>query len=220
MVDMIIMSLHRAIRSDWSEVPPQKRNIWQRWAAASHGVLTPGNLISIIGAALVIFGLYLLTQDYLISGFATVIVGRLADILDGLLAELTKTKSPLGEGVDASIDKILIVVSLFVLLDRQLIPLLIGIVMAIHAIYMIVLSSISRRVKTFLHPSRSGKLCAVFEWLSVGLFLLYDIFKQQNISTTIVFMFALISFGLFVYSAIWSTLNYTRKVYYKQTMSP
>jgi phosphatidylglycerophosphate synthase len=212
------MKLHRALRSDWSDIAPQQRTLWQRWAAGSHGVITPGNLITIIGAALVIGGLYEIAHNRLISGVSMVIVGRLADVLDGLVADYTKTKSPFGEGLDASIDKVLIIIALFVLLDKHLIPLPVGIAMAIHAAYSAGVTTVASQLHVKLHPSRAGKSGALFEWACVGFYLLVDILKQQQHSITIARAAALLCFGLFIVMSIWSGANYARNIYYKKTM--
>jgi len=213
------MKLHRAIRSDWSNIAPQQRSILQRWAAGSRGIITPGNLITFIGAALVIGGLYELSEGRLISGASMIIIGRLADILDGMVADYTKTKSPVGEAVDASIDKILIIAALYVFLNKHLLPLPIGVVMAVHAVYSTGVTTVANRLHVHLHPSRAGKLGALFEWVCVGLYLLADILKQQQHPTTLAHDAALVSFGLFVIGAVWSSVNYARNIYYKKTMS-
>jgi phosphatidylglycerophosphate synthase len=212
------MKLHRAVRSDWSDIAPQERTIFQRWAACSWGIITPGNLTTLIGAALVVGGLYELSQGRLISGTAMIIVGRLADILDGMVADYTKTKSPVGEAVDASIDKVLLILALYVFLSKHLLPLPVGIVMAAHAVYSTAVTSVASRAQVRLHPSRAGKLGALFEWVCVGLYLLADILTQQQHSTTFAHNAALVSFGVFVIAAIWSGINYARNIYYKRTM--
>lgn len=212
------MKLHRALRSDWSEVPPQQRTVWQRCAASSHGVITPGNLITLIGAILVLRGLYELAHAQLITGIAMLLIGRMADILDGMVADYTKTKSPLGEAVDAATDKVLTILALYVLLDKSLIPIIIGVVMAVHALYNIAVTTVARRLHISLHPSLTGKLSALFEWASVGLYVFCDILEQQQHATTAVRVIALISFGLFIATAAWSSMNYTRSVYYKRVM--
>lgn len=212
------MSLHRAIRSDWSNVAPQQRNFWQRWAAGSRGIITPGNFISLIGAVLVIYGLWALTEHRLREGFELVFVGRMADILDGFVADHTKTKSPLGEAIDASTDKILVVCALIILLDHQLLPLFVGICMAIHAVYVSGVSIIARRLHVAIHPSRSGKLCGAFEWLCVGFYLLNDVLQQDHSSTSLTQAAALVCFGLFVITACLSAVHYTQNLYYKQAV--
>ena len=214
------MNLHRATRSDWSDIPPQERSFWQRLAASSHGVLTPANFVSLIGALLMVRGLLFLRDDQLIRGTVLVLVGRFADILDGIVADYTKTKSPLGEAIDATVDKILLILALYVLLDKSLIPLVVGAFMAVHAVYNIAVSTIARQLKARLHPSRAGKLSAAIEWMSVGFYLLVDILKQHHHNPNLAHAIALVSFILFVVSGTWSSINYTRHVYYKQAMRP
>jgi len=214
------MNLHRAVRSDWSDIPPQQRTIWQRWAAGSRGILTPGNIVSLIGAILVIRGLFYLAEGRLVDGIWILLLGRLADIVDGMVADYTKTKSPLGEAMDATVDKILIILSLYVLLDKHLVPFIVGGLMAVHAVYNIGLSTVARKLTVSLHPSRTGKISAVFEWACVGFYLLKDILEQHHSNATLTHDAALLSFALFVITATWSSLNYTRNVYYKQTMRP
>ena len=209
------MSLHRALRSDWSTVTPQERNIWQRWAAVSHGVFTPGNIISVVGGGLVLWGLVLVSRNSLISGSGAIIIGRLCDLLDGLVAEYTQTKSPLGEFVDATIDKILIVLALFVLVNHQILPVFLGVIMFIHAFYMITLATIAREIKVRIHPSRSGKLATAFEWLSVALYMFAAILAQQNYSEHITSRLGYLCFVVFIFMAVQSSLNYTRYIYYK-----
>lgn len=209
------MNLHRATRSDWSELSPQERNLWQRLAVASSGVVTPANIVTIIGAGLVLYGLLLLYRNHLTVGIILVLLGRLADILDGMVAEATKTKSPLGEALDATIDKILIILSLWVLLDRHLLPAVVIWVMLVHAVYVIAVSYISRQLKTYLHPSLSGKLGAVFQWACVGAYLLVDILKQHSTSSTVPLYVGRLCFILFVVLAVWSSYTYTKYVYYR-----
>lgn len=219
MVDMDKnMKLHRAIRSDWSDIPPQERSMWQRWASGSRGIITPANIISILGAILVVIGLFFLSSGQLIDGIWAIFIGRVADILDGMVADYTKTKSPLGEAIDASVDKVVIVLALFVLVDKNLLPILIGLTMGIHALYNAGVSVVARRFKISLHPSRAGKLSAVFEWGTVVFYLLGDILTQRQHSPAIGHDVGLVSFGLFVILAVWSSLNYTRSVYYKRIM--
>jgi phosphatidylglycerophosphate synthase len=210
------MDLHRATRSDWSNIPPQQHNLWQRLAAGSHGIMTPGNIISLLGALSVLRGLFFLSNGQLVDGIWTIFIGRLADILDGMVADYTKTKSPLGEVIDASVDKVIILIALFVLLDQHLLPWPVGLVMAGHALYNIGVSTVARALGVSLHPSQAGKLCAVFEWGAVVFYLFSDFLNQEHHSITLSHGLAVLSFCLFVIVALWSSLNYSRIVYYKQ----
>ncbi len=209
------MKLHRALRSDWSEITPQQRNIWQRCAARSHGTITPANIVSIIGAALTIRGLVYLFNDQLTTGLIFIIIGRCADILDGIVAEYTKTKSPLGEAIDASIDKTLIIAAVITLFIKHLLPVLIITIMIIQAVYNSGVSVVAKGLNAQLHPSRTGKLSAVFEWSTVGLYLLAHIIHTSR-HATIIRSLGVICFCLFVILALISSINYTRNIYYKR----
>ncbi|MFI5271250.1 MAG: CDP-alcohol phosphatidyltransferase family protein, partial [Candidatus Saccharimonadales bacterium] len=194
------MDLHRSLRSDWSNITPQERNIWQRLAAASYGVFTPGNVISVIGGITVIWGLYLFYRNQLIEGCGAIVIGRLCDLLDGLVAEHTKTKSPFGEFVDATIDKILIVLALFVLVNLSLIPLLVGTVLFIHSCYMIGIASVARIKRIRIHPSASGKYATAFAWVCVSLYVLEKIIKNADGSSKYITFAAEVCFVGFIFT--------------------
>ena len=130
----------------------------------------------------------------------------------GMVADYTKTKSPLGEAIDATVDKILLILALYVVLDKSLVPVAVGVFMAIHATYNIGVSVVAHKLKASLHPSRSGKLSAAIEWVCVGLYLLVDILKQHHHSTTAAHAVAIISLVIFVLAGVVSSVNYTRSV--------
>ena len=194
------MRLHRTEVPDWSKLPPTQHNWWQRLAARTHGIITPGNAVSLFGASLVIYGLYLLSNESLAAGATALGAGRLADVADGWVAERTKTRSPLGEAVDASVDKVLIGVAVLMLLYLQLLPPLVGIILILHGAYNSLLVIPAERVGVKLHPSQTGKLATFFAWSSVVLWVI-----DQHLS-------ALICFGLFIILAALSSLNYTKQV--------
>src|SRR5260370_1427998 len=109
------MNLHHADKPDWEKQPPDSWNVWQRLAARTQGVITPANFVSLAGVAMVITGLVLITVNSVLLGTLLVIIGRMADILDGIVAEMTHTKSPLGELIDATIDKMILLAAIVVL---------------------------------------------------------------------------------------------------------
>src|SRR6478609_9535796 len=101
------MKLHRVTgKADWENVALGERTFFQKIASYSSGVLTPANIVSLLGLSMVVFGLVLLLQGQSWAGVALLVIGRLLDIVDGAVAEATGTKSPLGEIVDASFDKL------------------------------------------------------------------------------------------------------------------
>ena len=114
------MNLHRTSgKPDWEEIKLGKRTLFQRLAAVTHGVITPANAITLIGFVVLLYGLgAILERDYLL-GLTLIVMGRLLDIADGLAAEATHTKSPLGELFDATIDKVGTVLTVVVLVVAQ-----------------------------------------------------------------------------------------------------
>lgn len=167
------MDLHRTGKvADWNHVKPGQRNGWQKLAEQTHGILTPGNAISALGLGLVFGGLAAITMHLYLSGVILLAVGRLADILDGILAQKTGTKSPLGEAVDASFDKIGALTALVILAIEGLLPWPIALIIALQSIVNILLALYARTKKSVIHPSRTGKLSAVGIWAVILLFAL------------------------------------------------
>lgn len=207
------MSLHRAVRPDWGDVPHNKRSRWQQIAAASNGVLTPGNFMSVLGALLVSYGLYLIVDGDLILGTLGIFFGRLGDIMDGYLADLTGTKSPTGEALDAALDKVVIIFALVILAVQELLPLGVVIVMAVHAFINSFVGIWGRIKKRKIHPSSSGKLGVGVEWLSVGLFLTAAA-VSDNLGWLRLAILALawVTFAIFVFLGTRSSLDYTKQI--------
>lgn len=169
------MKLHTAsAHPDWQDVTPASRNIWQKIAAATHSVLTPGNILSLAGIVLVGIGLYEIYYYRPIFGLALVAVGRLADIADGWVADRTGTKSPMGEKVDATFDKIITFGALIVLVASKDLPLVVAICIAIITLVTSIVSLTASVHKRPLHPSRIGKYGMALLWVAIGLYVLAD----------------------------------------------
>ncbi|HEX3569117.1 MAG TPA: CDP-alcohol phosphatidyltransferase family protein [Candidatus Saccharimonadales bacterium] len=101
------MNLHRVSKEpDWANVPPEKRNIWQRIAARTHGIVTPANAVSVAGSLAVLWGAREFARGNQKRGIVAMTLGRAGDALDGIIAEKTGTKSRIGEALDATGDKI------------------------------------------------------------------------------------------------------------------
>ena len=101
------MDLHRAShKPDWEQTDIGDRNIYQKIAATTGGLATPANVILTIGFILVILGVVTLLQENYILSILLLTVGRTLDIVDGVVAEATGTKSLGGEMFDAIIDRL------------------------------------------------------------------------------------------------------------------
>lgn len=209
------MDLHRTGKlADWTHVNPGQRNGWQKLASQTHGILTPGNAISCLGLGLVFAGLAAIVMHLYLSGVILLTVGRLADILDGILAQRTGTKSPLGEAVDAGFDKIGALASLIVLAVEGLLPWPVAVVIGLQSIANILLALYARSKKSVIHPSRIGKLSAVGIWAVILLFALCKPLQDYSVSFAnglkdfcYVFAIAAIAFSLM------ATYGYAKSAY-------
>lgn len=174
------MDMHQAgHEAEWAGIKAGQLTFWQRIARHTNGYITPGNIISLMGLCLVLYGLLVFTQQQYAYSFVLVGLGRLADVLDGMVAHRTGTKSPLGEALDAGIDKIELVAAVAALAAAQAIPLgLLAVVVAINVCIALV-STLARLRRVALHPVRTGKLATFMLWISLGLYIGYAAFNVR-----------------------------------------
>jgi phosphatidylglycerophosphate synthase len=176
------MSLHRAAKvPDWEKVPESERNLFQRIAAKTKGVVTPGNVVSATGAALVTVGLADIAKNRKTRGTILLIGGRLLDLGDGTVAELTGTKSPIGEGVDAVIDKAEIAIGLPLLVAKGMVPLERAIDLGVQNATSATINAIAKAKGIEIHPSRSGKDWTMGCWSTVGSYCIEGSAKEEGI---------------------------------------
>jgi phosphatidylglycerophosphate synthase len=168
-------------RADWADIPQASRTRWQQVAATTHGLVTPGNAVTVLGLVLSLVGVWYIYNDALAPGLALLAVGRLADMADGLVADNTHTKSPVGELLDAGCDKLVAGVVLIAFLAGHIIPLLPLVVLLAQTVINIASSIVARRRGRELHPSTLGKRAAVVEWLVVFWFLLARLIAPHSV---------------------------------------
>jgi cardiolipin synthase len=196
------MDLHRTTKKpEWEKTKPARYSSFQKVAANTNGIITPANVITLIGFAVVIYGLVVLLQHHYWLGLVLLGLGRLCDIADGFVAEVTHTKSPVGEILDAVVDKLETLCTILVLVVS-------GItnwwVIAAFVVPQAIISGIifyKRRRGIRLHPSRSGKLSMAAIWASVvGLIALKALDSPVVLATAVYAMIAA-SVGLGLYAA-------------------
>jgi phosphatidylglycerophosphate synthase len=170
---MSTVQLHRTTgEPDWLAVPPQSRGIWQRLAVRTHGAVTPSNAVTLAGFALVLIGLLTVLNGRYLIGTILLTIGRLCDILDGWLAELTGTKSPLGEFLDAAVDKILTILTVAAFFVAHIAPTWVLIALVAPHVLIALILFVWRLRKVMFHPSVAGKLSMAGVWLSLLIYAL------------------------------------------------
>jgi phosphatidylglycerophosphate synthase len=207
------MKLHRASGNDWDDIAPEERNIWQRTASSTNGLVSPSNVITIVGGVLVTAGLVLLARHENVWLAVTLImIGRAADLADGLVADKTGTKSTVGEAMDATVDKLELVAAVVVIWLASLIPAFVFVILVVHAVYNSLLSLAEYFVGQGLHPSRSGKLAAAVEWVAIGLFVLDAGLNIVGGWYTVLTTAAWLLFAIFIILGIPSSIDYTKQL--------
>lgn len=112
-------NMHRAgDRPQWEDVPQRERNIFQRIGAATRGVVTPGNVVTVVGAIMGGKALVELGRGHNGKAVALLAGSLVMDAVDGWAAEKTSTKTPLGAALDPAKDKLLVGMALPVLAER------------------------------------------------------------------------------------------------------
>jgi len=167
------MNLHRTSeKPDWEKISTSKRTTIQKIAAATGGYLTPANLITIIGFGIVLYGLaYILNGEYW-TGLLLLALGRLLDVADGLIADKTGTKSPLGEIFDAAADKFetLFTIAAIIVADITNLWVIVALIIPQAIIPMIIFYKKQKGIG--IHPTRAGKISMALTWVGiVGLLL-------------------------------------------------
>lgn len=167
------MDLHRtSAKPEWETTAPAQRTAIQNLAASTHGIVTPPNIITVVGLGLVVYGLIEIMQQHLWLGILWVIIGRLLDIADGMAAQATHTKSPLGEIFDATADKAGTFLTIIVFVLAGITPWWAALALALPQLIIAVVILYKKRAGQGVHPTRQGKLSMAALWLAAaGMFL-------------------------------------------------
>lgn len=188
------MNLHRASgRPDWADVPAGRQNVFQQIAAATRGLGTPGNLATIIGFGLVVYGLAELLHHRYIAGGIIIAAGRMCDVADGWLAETTGTKSPLGELLDAGIDKLVTLLTVIVLFISGIAPPWALAALLAPQVIITVVSLKAIQQGGRIHPSLIGKLSMATAWVAMVGFLILAAFIEPAYLAFLVYFVTVIS---------------------------
>ena len=175
------MNLHRTDSiSQWEKTDQEKWNFWQKLAAETNGSVTLGNILSVAGLAIVASGAKDLYRGNAVRGISKIAIGRVFDVLDGVAAEYTKTKSPLGEAIDAVIDKVEVAMVYPVLKKQELVPEPILRKFRNQQICNASLTTIAKLRKREIHPQKEGKLSTAKLWGSTVLYIIAKHIEAQE----------------------------------------
>lgn len=175
------MNLHRAGKQgEWVNTPPENRNLAQKIAAKTDGNITPGNVVSVAGGLTVLSGLKDIYQGKTKRGIAKIGIGRIGDLIDGTVADKTKTKGPKGEAVDAGVDKALMAAAIPVLVKRDVLPKgAAGLIVAQNAVSAGIAVEAKNKGQT-IHPSENGKKAVAAQWATIGLYTMATAARKAN----------------------------------------
>ncbi len=156
-------NLHRTgNQAQWAATPEAERNVFQKVAGWSHGIFTIANLATGLGIVKAFEGLDDFQNGNRVKGVVEIIVAHALDAVDGAAAELTETKSPLGELFDATADKVKTTAELVSLTRSGDIPTFAAAVIATHGLSMAILTGVARSRGVRTHTSLPGKLATGF----------------------------------------------------------
>jgi len=197
------MNLHRTTgKPDWETIKPSKRNVFQKVAAATNSLVTPPNIITIIGLGIVIYGLIeILNQNYWV-GIIALVFGRLLDVVDGALAEATHTKSPTGEIFDAAADKVGTLLTIVALFAANVASWWVIALLLIPQVIIPFVSFYKRRKGIQVHPTRQGKLSMAALWAAIAGLLLTKALGDPAVLAAFTYVFIVIAVVLGFY-ALW-----------------
>lgn len=197
------MNLHRTSGTpDWENVTPSARNAFQKVAAATNGILSPANAISVIGLGLVIYGLAEVINQQFWLGLGLLAVGRLLDIVDGAVAEATQTKSPLGELFDAAADKIGTLLTVIALFAANVTYWWVIFALLIPQVIIPIVIFYKKQKGISVHPTRQGKLSMAAAWVGIVGLLVTKALNDATALTIIVYGVVGLSLMLGLY-ALW-----------------
>jgi phosphatidylglycerophosphate synthase len=157
--------------AEWYRIPEARRTTLQRLGGRTLGTVTPGNILTLAGAVITITGLVFFWQAHYIVGFVLISIGRLFDILDGMVARKTKTSCPFGEGLDASADKLVILLAAIVLIATQAVPIILMIAIAVLEALTGATVLLGRKIGVRLHPHKIGKYATFGLWVALVLYM-------------------------------------------------
>jgi cardiolipin synthase len=191
------MNLHRSSNQpDWDIITESDRTSIQRLAKATNGLVTPPNIITVLGLGIVVVGLlFIVNQDYW-TGLVLVAIGRLLDIVDGIVADKTGTKSSVGEIFDSAADKTGTIFTVIAIIIAGITEWWIIAALLIPQIIIPLVSYYKKKTGNGVHPTRTGKISMALAWVGIVGLLLVTAIGSTPSSLAVVNVCIVISFVL------------------------
>lgn len=108
--------------ADWEHIPVEELNAFQYIAASTGGIVTPANMLDVAALCLLENGLQDIKHGRYNTGTLQLASAIGEDAINGLVADKTGTKSPLGELIDAGGDVFKSTRMLSVLVKEDFVP--------------------------------------------------------------------------------------------------
>jgi phosphatidylglycerophosphate synthase len=173
--------LHRLNKNhnDWDDIPASKFTHLQNIAKKTRGIVTPGNVITLVGSIIVIDGLADFAAGNTWAGTFKVGIGRFSDILDGIVAAKTHTKSRVGRDLDPTADILQLIVGSILLGHAKVLPISLLIVIGLTKTFGVIGSLAARARHVRLDPTAGGKIGTLFLWSGIGFFMLRSVLMHR-----------------------------------------
>jgi phosphatidylglycerophosphate synthase len=208
------MDLHRPKRQpDWMLVGREERNPYQKISAATHGIITPANVITVLGMVLVLYGVWLMLDEVTLIALAFIAGGRLVDILDGIVADKTGTKSTVGEAFDSVADKVTAVVMLVVIASIGIFQLWQVIILLLLQLINSVATLYAKFSHKSIHSSLEGKQATFLLWLTIGLHAVDYWLNLAGVFRGVLQVLGIVSFWLAVIRGVQASYGYVRDLF-------
>lgn len=168
--------LHRVANnhsSDWDGLEHSEMNQWQRIAARSQGLATIGNALTLSGFAFVVAGLFSIANNHIGTSILLIGGGRMLDYFDGILADMTHTKSRLGASLDEVADAVGLGLTLIVLLTHHVVPAVLLILVALPKTINALSWCIAKVRQKRMDTTAQSKVATFIIWAGLLLYVLY-----------------------------------------------
>lgn len=168
-------------KPDWEYIDNAQHNFFQKWASKTNGIITPGNVASIMGFSLVHSGFRDLRNKNRPKALIKIFSGKLLSAVDGTISDLTGTKSPKGRVLNAVVEKCEIVEALAssALINKE-IPFFPALVMTIQNTSNSLCETLAHRWGAEIRPTEEHRLANVAQWAAIGGFVASKHFEEND----------------------------------------